>query len=188
MPCHGRGLRAWAGEIGTALAESAAAHSIADVEVGCFLSGGVDSSLVAREMARRQPAVQCFSVGYAEAAYSELPAARAAAAALGVPQDLTGSRMDKRCDFRNGFHGMVSFLPGAYFSARESCPGLISLYQRKTRERQGETCARQASPLWERRNGWVCFLRRSGTPLFRPTYDRECEVTRWQKKRTSRQQ
>ena len=85
VPCHGRGLCAWAGEIGTALAESAAAHSIADVEVGCFLSGGVDSSLVAREMARRQPAVQCFSVGYAEAAYSELPAARAAAAALGVP-------------------------------------------------------------------------------------------------------
>ena len=36
-------------------------------------------------MARRQPAVQCFSVGYAEAVYSELPAARAAAAALGVP-------------------------------------------------------------------------------------------------------
>ncbi len=29
--------------------------------------------------------MQCFSVGYAEEAYSELPAARAAAQALGVP-------------------------------------------------------------------------------------------------------
>ena len=41
--------------------------------------------LVVREVARNQPAVQCFSVGYREEKYSELPAARAAAAALGVP-------------------------------------------------------------------------------------------------------
>ena len=81
----GRSLRAWAGKIGGALAESAAAHRIADVEVGCFLSGGVDSSLIAYETARNQPAVQCFSVGYAEENYSELPAARAAAKTLGVP-------------------------------------------------------------------------------------------------------
>ena len=82
---RGRSLRAWAREIGDAVAESADAHRIADVEVGCFLSGGVDSSFITCEMARRQPAVQCFSVGYAEEAYSELPAARAAAQALGVP-------------------------------------------------------------------------------------------------------
>ena len=81
-PCR---LRDAAAAIGDALAESAAAHRIADVEVGCFVSGGVDSSLVAAETAKNQPAVQCFSVGYAEAAYSELPAARAAAGALGVP-------------------------------------------------------------------------------------------------------
>ena len=85
---RGRSLRAWAREIGDAVAESADAHRIADVEVGCFLSGGVDSSLITCEMARRQPAVQCFSVGYAEEAYSELPAARAAAQALGVPESV----------------------------------------------------------------------------------------------------
>ncbi len=78
-------LRDTAAAIGDALAESAAAHSIADVEVGCFVSGGVDSSLVAAEMAKNQPDLQCFTVGYAEQAYSELPAARAAAGALGVP-------------------------------------------------------------------------------------------------------
>ena len=58
---RGRSLRDWAREIGDAVAESADAHRIADVEVGCFLSGGVDSSLITCEMARRQPAVQCFS-------------------------------------------------------------------------------------------------------------------------------
>ena len=44
---RGRSLRALAREIGDAVAESADAHRIADVEVGCFLSGGVDSSLIA---------------------------------------------------------------------------------------------------------------------------------------------
>ncbi|WP_294719567.1 asparagine synthase (glutamine-hydrolyzing) [uncultured Gemmiger sp.] len=82
---RGRSLGAWAEKIGQTLAESADAHRIADVAVGCFLSGGVDSSLVTRETARSQPNVQCFSVGYAEESYSELPAARAAARALGVP-------------------------------------------------------------------------------------------------------
>lgn len=82
---RGRSLGAWAEKIGQTLAESADAHRIADVAVGCFLSGGVDSSLVTRETARSQPNVQCFSVGYAEGTYSELPAARAAARALGVP-------------------------------------------------------------------------------------------------------
>ena len=37
---RGRSLRSWAQAIGDALADSAAAHRIADVEVGCFLSGG----------------------------------------------------------------------------------------------------------------------------------------------------
>ena len=82
---HGRSLAQWAAKIDHAFTDSAAAHRIADVEVGCFLSGGVDSSLVSWATAQNQPAVQCFSVGYAEQAYSELPAARQAAAALGVP-------------------------------------------------------------------------------------------------------
>ena len=86
---HGRSLRAWTEKIGDTLAESAAVHRIADVEVGCFLSGGVDSSLIAYETARNQPDVRCFSVGYAEETYSELPAARAAAKALGVPMTET---------------------------------------------------------------------------------------------------
>ena len=72
-------------ELEAVLRDSAAAHKVADVEVAGFLSGGVDSSLVVRETARNQPAVQCFSVGYREEKYSEMPAARAAAAALGVP-------------------------------------------------------------------------------------------------------
>ncbi|MEC4271604.1 asparagine synthase (glutamine-hydrolyzing) [Adlercreutzia sp. R25] len=65
------------------LRESVAAHAIADVEVGCFLSAGVDSSLVASEAARIMDA-RTFSIGYGEERYSELAAARAFASAVGL--------------------------------------------------------------------------------------------------------
>lgn len=48
------------------------AHGISDVEVGCFLSSGVDSSYVVHEMAKRND-VKTFSVGYAEEKYSSYP-------------------------------------------------------------------------------------------------------------------
>lgn len=81
----GHTLTEWAKEIDAAFTASVAAHRIADVEVGAFLSGGVDSSLTVCKAARQQEHLRCFSVGYAEQAYSELPAAREAAEALGVP-------------------------------------------------------------------------------------------------------
>jgi len=55
-------------------------HLMADVPLGVFLSGGVDSSAVAALMTklRREP-IETFSVGYTEHAYSELPYARTVA-------------------------------------------------------------------------------------------------------------
>ncbi|WP_302964260.1 asparagine synthase (glutamine-hydrolyzing) [uncultured Adlercreutzia sp.] len=67
-----------------AVRESVAAHAVADVEVGCFLSAGVDSSLVAAEASRIMEA-RTFSIGYGEARYSELAAAAAFAEAVGLP-------------------------------------------------------------------------------------------------------
>lgn len=82
---QGRTVEEWAGAIDRAFTDSVAAHKLADVEVGCFLSGGVDSALTACKAAQAQSRLQCFSVGYAEEAYSELPQARQTAGALGVP-------------------------------------------------------------------------------------------------------
>ncbi len=56
---------------------------VADVPVGLFLSGGIDSSLIASYASDHGP-LSTFTVGFHEAAYSELPAARGVASALGL--------------------------------------------------------------------------------------------------------
>lgn len=60
-------------------------HMIADVPVGAFLSGGVDSSvIVAASSGLTQGPLQTFSMGFAEAAFSELPFARQVAQRYGT--------------------------------------------------------------------------------------------------------
>jgi asparagine synthase (glutamine-hydrolysing) len=56
-------------------------HLIADVPVGAFLSGGLDSSLlVASAAGLGQAPLQTFSIGFADERFSELPYARQVAA------------------------------------------------------------------------------------------------------------
>ena len=51
--------------------ESVKAHMIADVEVGSFLSSGIDSSYVLNEASKLKP-IQSFSLGFKDSKYSEL--------------------------------------------------------------------------------------------------------------------
>lgn len=56
------------------LEEAVSSHLMSDVPLGMFLSGGLDSSAIAALMTKlRGGAIETFSVGYKEAAYSELP-------------------------------------------------------------------------------------------------------------------
>ena len=58
---------------------------IADVEVGCFLSGGIDSSLVAMMMQRNsKKKIRTFTVGFNEKEYDESNYARKVAQAIGT--------------------------------------------------------------------------------------------------------
>lgn len=66
------------------LEDSVARCLDADVPVGVFLSGGVDSSLVAALAVRHRPGIAAFSLGFAETAYSELPYAFKVARHLGL--------------------------------------------------------------------------------------------------------
>jgi asparagine synthase (glutamine-hydrolysing) len=72
------------------------AHRLADVPVGAFLSGGLDSSAIAGLMARNGGKVKTFSVIFNESQFSEQTAARAAAQAFGTDHHeelLTGTRV-----------------------------------------------------------------------------------------------
>ena len=80
-----KSLEYWEDAITTEFTESVSMHQIADVEVGCFLSSGVDSSYVVKEISKGTKKVKTFSVGYEEEKYSELPYAQDFSNVIGVP-------------------------------------------------------------------------------------------------------
>ncbi len=77
-------LEDWEKAITEEFSESVAMHQISDVEVGCFLSSGVDSSYVVKEISKGTKKVKTFSVGYEEEKYSELPYAQDFSRVVGV--------------------------------------------------------------------------------------------------------
>jgi asparagine synthase (glutamine-hydrolysing) len=77
--------REWIGETRRRVEESVEMRLMSDVPLGMFLSGGVDSSAIAAMIRRRTDGpVKTFSVGYAEAQYSELSYAAEVARLIGT--------------------------------------------------------------------------------------------------------
>jgi asparagine synthase (glutamine-hydrolysing) len=66
------------------LEHAVSSHLMSDVPLGVFLSGGLDSSVVAALTSKlRASPIETFSVGYKESDYSELPFARQVASHIG---------------------------------------------------------------------------------------------------------
>ena len=93
--CHSRGK--FQAELRERLEDSICAHSLADVPVGAFLSGGLDSSTIVALMQRTGGTkLKTFSIGFNEATYSETTQAEAAARYFGTEHQtfvLTGERV-----------------------------------------------------------------------------------------------
>ncbi len=70
--------------IADVLADSVAKHMRADVTVGSFLSGGIDSTAVAALAKRHNPNLLTFTTGFEREGYSEVDVAAESAAAIGV--------------------------------------------------------------------------------------------------------
>ena len=64
--------------------ESIHAHMMSDVEVGCFLSGGIDSTITTTIASTVNPNLKAFSIGYENAKVSELDDAIKTAEALNI--------------------------------------------------------------------------------------------------------
>ena len=75
---------------------------IADVPVGAFLSGGLDSSAVVTFASSINPNIHCFTIdvagGESEGMVNDLPYARRVAKHLGVPLDVVSVKPEKMAD------------------------------------------------------------------------------------------
>ena len=75
----------WKDRITAAIQDSVRSHLIADVPVGAFLSGGLDSSLIVATLTDMvKTPLRTFSIGFQEKQYSELPFAAEVAQHFGT--------------------------------------------------------------------------------------------------------
>ena len=143
-------------------------HLMSDVPLGVFLSGGLDSSVIAALTAKsRNEPIQTFAVGYGEEAFSELPFARQVAKHIG--SDHHEVRLSRQEFF--------DYLPRLIWHEDEPIvwPSSVSLYAvaKLARERvtvvltgegSDETLAGYTRYAWTVKNAGLDKLYRSTTP------------------------
>lgn len=89
---NSKSLEEWGRIIDDMISDSVERHRISDVEVGCFLSSGVDSSIVAHKVSERfekingiESPVKTFSIGYDDKNISELDDVKVFAESMKLP-------------------------------------------------------------------------------------------------------
>lgn len=82
-PTPGEPKRMRDGDLARIVEDAVRSRLVADVPVGVFLSGGLDSAIVAAIAAQAQPKIDTFSMGFANAEYDESAHAAAVAKQIG---------------------------------------------------------------------------------------------------------
>ncbi|MFI5781624.1 asparagine synthase (glutamine-hydrolyzing) [Nocardia sp. NPDC051570] len=107
-------------EIAAVLEDSVAKHMRADVTVGSFLSGGIDSTAIAALAIRHNPDLLTFTSAFERQGYSEADVAAETAAAIGAKHYI---RMVSPEDFANAIPEIVWYLDDPVAD-----PALVPLY------------------------------------------------------------
>ncbi len=76
------------------IGEAVQSHLVADVPVGSFLSGGIDSSLISAIIARQRKDFQTFSIGFREPSFDEVPYSEMAARHIATRHRVEYLQMD----------------------------------------------------------------------------------------------
>ena len=156
-------------EVRSLLRQAVESHLVADVPVGAFLSGGVDSASVVGTMAELGARPKTFSIGFEEADFNELDYARIIAKKFGTDHH----ELVVRPDAWELTEKLVWFLdePFADVSAIPTYPRLASWPPSTSRSCSPATAATRSSPATiatagplneERRFGWLPRAARAG--------------------------
>ncbi|WP_028922773.1 asparagine synthase (glutamine-hydrolyzing) [Pseudonocardia acaciae] len=86
------------GRVADAMRDSVAKHMRADVTVGAFLSGGIDSTAIAALAKEHNPNLITFTTGFDREGYSEVDVAAESAAAIGVRHVIRTVKPDELMD------------------------------------------------------------------------------------------
>jgi asparagine synthase (glutamine-hydrolysing) len=86
------------GRVADVLRDSVAKHMRADVTVGAFLSGGIDSTAIAALAKEHNPNLITFTTGFEREGYSEVDVAAESAAAIGVRHVIRTVKPDEMMD------------------------------------------------------------------------------------------
>jgi len=97
-PVTGAGRSALYQRITDVLRDSVAKHMRADVTVGAFLSGGIDSTAIAALAKEHNPNLITFTTGFERAGYSEVDVAAESADAIGVRHVIRTVKPDEMMD------------------------------------------------------------------------------------------
>ncbi len=125
----------WLGRIEAAIHDSVKAHLIADVPVGLFLSGGIDSTLIAHHASQLSDRpLMGFGIGFDDTQFNEMAHARQAAAACRIDfheQTVTDAALDLLPDLVAQYgepYGDSSAIPTYLVSrfARQSVPVVLT--------------------------------------------------------------